>query len=115
MDQITDLIPRAEKGWASLSCAGSKKTENNKTSSDNTRFWKHEWDKHGTCSDLILDQHAYFEATLNLKDRVDLLQILQYNGNFGVLNVDLLIHCLLLMEIYERKKIILITFVKKYS
>ncbi|RDX78841.1 hypothetical protein CR513_40822, partial [Mucuna pruriens] len=28
---------------------------------------------------LIHDQHAYFEGALNLKDRVDLLQILQSN------------------------------------
>lgn len=90
MEQITDLIPRAEAYWPSLSCAGGNKTENNKTSSDNTRFWKHEWDKHGTCSDTILDQRSYFEAALNLKDRVDLLQILQYNGNSDVLNLDLL-------------------------
>ncbi|KAK7362331.1 hypothetical protein VNO77_04441 [Canavalia gladiata] len=78
--KITDLIPRAQTKWPSLSCSGGKKTENNNTSSDNTRFWKHEWDKHGTCSDSILDQHAYFEVSLNLKDRIDLLQILQNNG-----------------------------------
>jgi len=32
---------------------------------DNTRFWKHEWDKHGSCSDLrLLD---YFEHALVLR------------------------------------------------
>ncbi|KAK7400915.1 hypothetical protein VNO78_12224 [Psophocarpus tetragonolobus] len=77
--QIIDLVPRAEKSWASLSCAGGSKKEN-KTNSDNERFWKHEWDKHGTCSYSVLDEHAYFEAALNLKDQFDLLQILQNNG-----------------------------------
>ncbi|XP_020207751.1 ribonuclease 1 [Cajanus cajan] len=77
--KIIDLIPRAETSWPSLSCAGGK-TDKNITNSDNKRFWKHEWDKHGTCSVKNLDQHAYFEAALNFKDRVDLLQILLYNG-----------------------------------
>ncbi|KAK7362332.1 hypothetical protein VNO77_04442 [Canavalia gladiata] len=78
--KITDLIPRAQISWPSLACAASNNTNDTNTSSDNTKFWKHEWDKHGTCSDSILDQHAYFEFSLNLKDQVDLLQILQYNG-----------------------------------
>ncbi|XP_027347581.1 ribonuclease 1-like [Abrus precatorius] len=78
--KIEDLIPRVQTSWPSLSCAGSKKTDDNSTISDNTRFWKHEWDKHGTCSESILDQHAYFEASLNLKDRINLLQILHDNG-----------------------------------
>ncbi|KAM3698441.1 hypothetical protein ACB098_06G188300 [Castanea mollissima] len=33
--------------------------------------------KHGTCSESILNQHGYFQAPLNLKDKVDLLQILE--------------------------------------
>ncbi|KAK7400916.1 hypothetical protein VNO78_12225 [Psophocarpus tetragonolobus] len=46
---ITDLIPRAEKSWPSLTCAGKKKQGKRSTA-------------------------------LNLKDQVDLLQILQSNG-----------------------------------
>ncbi|KAK7362329.1 hypothetical protein VNO77_04439 [Canavalia gladiata] len=75
--KITDRIQRAQRSWPSLNCAGPKKTANK--SSDNTMFWKHEWDKHGTCSGS-LDQHEYFEVALNLKDRIDLLQILQNKG-----------------------------------
>ena len=92
MHQITDLIPRAQTSWPSLSCPSKNKTNNN-TRSDNTGFWKHEWDKHGTCSESVLDQHAYFEFSLNLKDRVNLLQILQNSGNFYVPHLDLPINC----------------------
>ncbi|KAL4392281.1 hypothetical protein AHAS_Ahas03G0329400 [Arachis hypogaea] len=56
------------------------KKKTNSTNSDNMKLWKHEWDKHGTCSHSVLDQHAYFDFTLNLKDHIDLLQILLNNG-----------------------------------
>ncbi|KAL2546754.1 Ribonuclease T2 family protein [Forsythia ovata] len=59
-----------QKSWPSLSCP----------SSNGTTFWTHEWTKHGTCSLSKLDQHSYFEATLNIRERVKLLQILQNAG-----------------------------------
>ncbi|XP_075659259.1 ribonuclease 3-like [Castanea sativa] len=48
-------------------------------SSNGFRFWSHEWEKHGACSESEsqLDQHEYFEAALNLKKKVNLLQILR--------------------------------------
>ncbi|KAI4297453.1 hypothetical protein L6164_037344 [Bauhinia variegata] len=61
--------------WPSLSCP----------SSNNTKFWSHEWEKHGTCAESAFDQHKYFEAALNLKDSVDLLQVLK---NAGIEPVD---------------------------
>ena len=58
-----------QKDWPSLSCP----------SSNGFRFWSHEWEKHGACSESEsqLEQHEYFEAALNLKKKVNLLQILR--------------------------------------
>ncbi|KAJ0975327.1 hypothetical protein J5N97_017292 [Dioscorea zingiberensis] len=43
-------------------------------------FWAHEWEKHGTCSESVLDQHDYFLTALNLKKQYNLLEILQNAG-----------------------------------
>lgn len=59
-----------QQDWATLACP----------SNSGSTFWSHEWDKHGTCSESVLDQHAYFAAALNLKSKLDLLQILQSAG-----------------------------------
>ncbi|KMT07054.1 hypothetical protein BVRB_6g153830 [Beta vulgaris subsp. vulgaris] len=45
------------------------------------KFWVHEWNKHGTCSKTVLGEVAYFQAALNLKNKVRLLQAL---GNAGI-------------------------------
>ncbi|KAJ4980509.1 hypothetical protein NE237_031346 [Protea cynaroides] len=68
--QIADLESSLQVSWPSLSCP----------SSDDTSFWTHEWDKHGTCSETILDEHAYFSAALDLKNQNDLLSILNSAG-----------------------------------
>ncbi|KAL0336371.1 UNVERIFIED_CONTAM: Extracellular ribonuclease LE [Sesamum radiatum] len=68
--KISDLISSLQENWASLSCP----------SNNGSTFWAHEWEKHGTCSESVLDQHGYFEAALDLKSRVGLLQILQSAG-----------------------------------
>nr|POE59842.1 ribonuclease 3 [Quercus suber] len=65
--QLSDLMTNLQKDWPSLSCP----------SSNGFRFWSHEWEKHGTCSESQIDQHDYFEAALNLKKKVNLLQILR--------------------------------------
>ncbi|XP_042491013.1 extracellular ribonuclease LE-like [Macadamia integrifolia] len=70
LSQITDLVSSLQVSWPSLSCP----------SSDDTKFWAHEWDKHGTSSEDVLNEHGYFAAALNLKDQVDLLQILESAG-----------------------------------
>ena len=56
-----------QQDWPSLSCP----------SSNGFRFWSHEWEKHGTCSESQIDQHDYFEAALNQKKKVNLQQILR--------------------------------------
>ncbi|KAG8383085.1 hypothetical protein BUALT_Bualt05G0147900 [Buddleja alternifolia] len=68
--QISNLTRRMQREWPSLACP----------SSDNLRFWAHEWNKHGTCSDSILNQHDYFATALNLKEHINLLQILRHAG-----------------------------------
>ncbi|GMN41860.1 hypothetical protein TIFTF001_011088 [Ficus carica] len=68
--KIPDLVSSMEKGWPILAYP-----KNN-----GTKFWAHEWNKHGTCSESVLDQHAYFQASLNLKKKVNLLQNLKNVG-----------------------------------
>ncbi|KAL3501421.1 hypothetical protein ACH5RR_035870 [Cinchona calisaya] len=66
--EVSDLIRRMEKDWPSLSCP----------SSDGVRFWTHEWEKHGTCS--LLNQRQYFQTALDLKQKSNLLQVLNDAG-----------------------------------
>ncbi|XP_048318813.2 extracellular ribonuclease LE [Ziziphus jujuba] len=68
--QISDLISSLQKNWPTLACP----------SGNGTAFWSHEWDKHGTCSESLLDQRAYFQTTLNFKKQANLLQILTTAG-----------------------------------
>ncbi|OWM75936.1 ribonuclease 3-like [Punica granatum] len=68
--EISDLISSLEKSWPTLSCP----------SNDGLKFWEHEWEKHGTCSESELDQHDYFEAGLKLKEKTNLLQALKNAG-----------------------------------
>ncbi|POO00987.1 Ribonuclease T2-like [Trema orientale] len=61
-----------EKNWPPLSCPNGD---------DGTRIWSHEWLKHGTCSKpLITNQFSYFETTLKLREKVDVLAALQKAG-----------------------------------
>nr|BAO05319.1 S-like ribonuclease [Aldrovanda vesiculosa] len=68
--QIQDLLSQMQTEWPSLSCP----------SSDGTSFWSHEWDKHGTCSESVLNEHSYFAAALSLKNSTNLLQTLANAG-----------------------------------
>ncbi|KAG6481377.1 hypothetical protein ZIOFF_057977 [Zingiber officinale] len=68
--QIKDLLSSMKANWPTLACP----------SSDGSEFWSHEWEKHGTCSESILDQHSYFETSLQLKKQTNLLQILEDAG-----------------------------------
>lgn len=68
--QISDLSSALQVSWPSLTCP----------SSNSSVFWSREWKKHGTCSYSELDQHAYFQAALKLKQKVNLLKILQKEG-----------------------------------
>ncbi|MED6130503.1 Ribonuclease pancreatic beta-type [Stylosanthes scabra] len=68
--QVSDLISTMQKEWPTLACP----------SGNGIQFWTHEWDKHGTCSESILNQHDYFAAALNLKQKANLLQALTSAG-----------------------------------
>ncbi|CAL9162660.1 unnamed protein product, partial [Musa hybrid cultivar] len=68
--KVRDLLSTMRQKWPTLACP----------SSDGTQFWTHEWEKHGTCSESVLDQHGYFQAALKLKKQVDVLRILQDAG-----------------------------------
>ncbi|XP_039146151.1 extracellular ribonuclease LE-like [Dioscorea cayenensis subsp. rotundata] len=68
--KIADLNSRMQANWPSLACP----------SSNGNTFWAHEWEKHGTCSESVLDQHDYFLAALNLKKQYNILEILQNAG-----------------------------------
>ncbi|GLT65492.1 hypothetical protein SLA2020_379230 [Shorea laevis] len=66
--QISDLRSSLQMNWPTLACP----------SGDGTTFWSHEWEKHGTCSEL--NQHDYFDTTLNLKQQTSLLKALKSVG-----------------------------------
>ncbi|KAG9151975.1 hypothetical protein Leryth_002229 [Lithospermum erythrorhizon] len=69
--KVSDLISRMQQEWPTLACP----------SGTGSSFWSHEWDKHGTCSESILDQHSYFASALSLKNQLNILQVL---GNAGI-------------------------------
>ncbi|KAJ9554304.1 hypothetical protein OSB04_018349 [Centaurea solstitialis] len=68
--KISDLTSKMQSDWPTLSCP----------SSSGLTFWGHEWDKHGTCSESVLNQHDYFATSLSLKNEIDLLQALEGAG-----------------------------------
>ncbi|XP_072979851.1 extracellular ribonuclease LE-like [Typha angustifolia] len=68
--KIRDLLGRMQANWPTLACP----------SGDGSTFWEHEWEKHGTCAESVLDQHAYFQAALSFKNQVNLLQTLHNAG-----------------------------------
>ncbi|XP_010066907.2 ribonuclease 1 [Eucalyptus grandis] len=68
--EVSDLKSSMQNSWPTLACP----------SGDGEQFWSHEWEKHGTCSESVLDQHAYFESALSLKQKVNLLQALKSAG-----------------------------------
>nr|BAF03592.1 S-like RNase [Fagopyrum esculentum] len=68
--KISDLVTRMQSEWPTLACP----------SGDGTAFWTHEWEKHGTCSESVLDQHAYFKSSLDLKDQINALEALTKAG-----------------------------------
>ncbi|KAK7317588.1 hypothetical protein RJT34_01951 [Clitoria ternatea] len=57
---INNLIPGLTTSWSSLFFQ------------QDSVFWSHEWSEHGTCSEHVLDQHAYFQLALNMKNFADL-------------------------------------------
>lgn len=68
--KVSNLLRRMQNEWPTLSCP----------SNDGIKFWTHEWEKHGTCSESVLDQHSYFQTALDLKNKVNLLKALTNAG-----------------------------------
>lgn len=68
------MISFLQKDWPSLACP----------SSNSTQLWGEEWEKHGTCSQSLLDQYGYFLQALVVKDVVDILQMLQVAGTYSL-------------------------------
>lgn len=69
---IKDLWPKLELQWPSYDAPR-----------DEREFWKHEWEKHGTCSTSLpnLDsEHKYFAVTLSLNEQYNLFSVLAQNG-----------------------------------
>ncbi|XP_059452631.1 extracellular ribonuclease LE-like [Corylus avellana] len=64
LGQISDLKDRLNLEWPSLLLE------------DNYELWKDEWENHGSCSQDILPQHAFFKAALELKEKYRLEDML---------------------------------------
>ncbi|RZC52652.1 hypothetical protein C5167_021078 [Papaver somniferum] len=67
---ISSIKRQMQSEWPTLACP----------SGDGNKFWGHEWNKHGTCSEDVLDQPGYFQAALKLKQQTNLLNVLQNAG-----------------------------------
>ncbi|CAN8253628.1 unnamed protein product [Cochlearia groenlandica] len=68
--KISDLIESMKTSWPTMACPSGSGYE----------FWGHEWEKHGTCSQSVIDQHHYFQTALNLKNQTNLLGALTNAG-----------------------------------
>ncbi|XP_004298428.1 PREDICTED: extracellular ribonuclease LE-like [Fragaria vesca subsp. vesca] len=69
--QVSELIGYLQTDWPSLACP----------SSNGTRLWSEEWEKHGTCSQSNLPQYNYFLQGLSLINSLeDIILLLQAEG-----------------------------------
>ncbi len=66
INNITDLFPDMYKMWPSESNHG--------------QLWRHEWDRHGSCSGL--NEHDYFSTALNITKQLNLKIDNQLIGKF---------------------------------
>ncbi|KAJ7974403.1 Ribonuclease [Quillaja saponaria] len=73
--KISDLLIKLDAEWPSL------------LHEDNIMFWKEEWERHGICTETKLNQHAFFQAALKLKQKYKLTEILQERGIYPFGNV----------------------------
>lgn len=56
-NNLNPIINNLVKYWYS---------EDGKSLQDDETFWKHEWEKHGSCVFTNIDEFTYFNTTLNL-------------------------------------------------
>ncbi|GJV32270.1 intracellular ribonuclease LX-like protein [Tanacetum coccineum] len=75
VSKVSNLESVLQKEWPTLACP----------SGDGLKFWRHEWEKHGTCAESIFDESGYFEAALSLKKKANLLHAL---ANAGIKPAD---------------------------
>ncbi|CAL0318235.1 unnamed protein product [Lupinus luteus] len=68
--QLAGITSKLERDWPALTCP----------TKEGSFFWKQQWDKHGVCSNSILNQRAYFELTLDLKEGTNLKRNLSNAG-----------------------------------
>jgi len=87
-DSIKWLLPQLLKFWPNLY-----------TNTPLDSFWKHEWEKHGTCAvglPNIKSESDYFSSTLSLRDKYDLGAILAQSSivpdDTLLLDLDKIIH-----------------------
>lgn len=67
VNALTNIKDDLEEFWPS--CPELARTARPASrGANNERFWKHEWDKHGSCSGMSL--RAYFKTTLQLRERI---------------------------------------------
>ncbi|KAL5539990.1 hypothetical protein UlMin_044864 [Ulmus minor] len=85
--KVSMLVSDMQAFWPSITCP----------STNSRPSWSHEWSKHGTCSGLI--QFNYFDGTLKLKNRANILKALK---NAGAIGFSPIIMCKngLLKEVY---------------
>ncbi|XP_006152336.1 ribonuclease T2, partial [Tupaia chinensis] len=65
LDEIKDLLPEMKAYWPDII----------HSSPNRSRFWRHEWEKHGTCAaqvDALNSQRKYFGKSLALYKQLDL-------------------------------------------
>ncbi|CAH8824165.1 unnamed protein product [Trichobilharzia szidati] len=72
IDKLSDLRGQLDSEWVNLMDYQNP-----------IPFWEHEWYKHGQCATedtLISDELGYFNTSLILKDKIDLLNMLNSYG-----------------------------------
>ncbi|XP_076918860.1 intracellular ribonuclease LX-like [Bidens hawaiensis] len=77
--KVSSLESVLQEHWPTLACP----------SGDGLKFWRHEWEKHGTCAESGFDERGYFEAALLLKKKANLIQALK---NAGIRPADGVFH-----------------------
>ena len=59
-ESLKPIIEKLEKNWY------SNKDDSGKKLQQDENFWKHEWEKHGSCMFKDIDEFHYFNIALNL-------------------------------------------------
>ncbi|XP_037673584.1 ribonuclease T2 [Choloepus didactylus] len=81
LDEIKDLLPDMKKYWPDV------------IHPNRSHFWKHEWEKHGTCAaelDTLNSEEKYFGTSLDLFKKLTLSGVLQKLGIKPSLNYYLI-------------------------